>query len=142
MSAAVGEEAALHRPLHSGKAPFDKDTSRTVYVLVRTDLPLAQQAVQAIHAGMQATARFGGLSPDTRLALLAIGGSADLADWQDRLSNRGIPFTTFWEPDHGTGESALATPPLERHQGKAFARLPLWGSHDSRVPALPTALLT
>jgi len=121
--------------LHPGKAPFDKDTARTTYILVRTDLPLAQQAVQAIHAAMNATAAFGGLTDDTRLALLAIDDAASLAAWQQRLSARGIPYTTFWEPDHAIGESALATPPLDRQQGKAFARLPLW----SGAAPLPVA---
>lgn len=119
--------------LHPGKAPFDKEAARTSYILVRTDLPLAQQAVQAIHAAMSATAEFGGLEPDTRLALLAIEDAASLSAWQERLSGRGIPYTTFWEPDHAIGESALATPPLDRRQGKAFARLPLW-SGAARLP--------
>lgn len=124
----------VERTLHPGKAPFDPALAKTVYVLVRTDLSLAQQAVQACHAGMQAVARFGGLEPDTRLALLAIEGSEDLARWQRQLDNRGIPFTVFWEPDHNTGESALATPPLDERQGKAFARLPLWEGSPQGVP--------
>lgn len=120
--------------LHTGKAPFDKAAARTSYVLVRADLSLAQQAVQAIHAAMNAAAKFGGLSEDTRLALLTVQDSHELIVWQQRLSGRGIPYTTFWEPDHAIGESALATPPLDARQGKAFARLPLW-SGDA-VPAL------
>ena len=74
---AVPQEGPV-RPLHSGKAPFDKESARTTYVLVRTDLPLAQQAVQAIHAAMSATARFGGLADDTRLALLSVGSEGEL----------------------------------------------------------------
>lgn len=111
---------------HTGKAPFDPATARYVYVLVRTDLSPAQQGVQACHAAMAATDAFGGLTDDTRLALLAVDGPHDLQRWIERLDRKGLPFKAFWEPDRHTGWSALATAPIGRKEGRAFAGLKPW----------------
>lgn len=112
--------------LHPGKAPFDSATARYVYVLVRTDLSPAQQGVQACHAAMTATAAFGGLTHDTRLAMLAVDGPHELQRWIERLDRKDVPFKTFWEPDHNTGWSALATAPIGRKDGRVFAGLKPW----------------
>lgn len=95
------------------------------YLLVRTDLSLAQQMVQACHAGMGAAARFG--EPEhNHLALLAVRDETELGDWAERLRDTGIAFHAFYEPDDATGWTALATQPLTRGQGRALRRLPLW----------------
>lgn len=119
--------------LHPGKAPFDPATARYVYVLVRTDLSPAQQGVQACHASMAAIAAFGGLTDDTRLAMLAVDGPQALNAWIERLELKGLDFKAFWEPDHHTGWSALATAPIDRRQGRVFSGLRPW------TPLLPTA---
>lgn len=113
-------------PCMTGKQPFDKDLAHYIYILVRRDLSLAQQTVQAIHAGIAANHRFGGLKSDTRLALLAVESQTDLKHWMGRLEEKGIEFEPFFEPDHDTGWSALATSPITSKKARCFSKLPLW----------------
>ena len=113
-------------PAGSGKQPFDRASANYCYVIVRTDLPLEQQTVQAIHAAMAATATHGGLSADTRLALLAAKGLRELQDIAGRLERDGVEFSCFEEPDHGIGFSALATAPGPFAKFRCLKRLPLW----------------
>lgn len=113
-------------PAVSGKQPFDRASARYCHVLVRQDLPLAQQAVQAVHAAMACVHEHGGLSPGTRLVLLSVPDRPALLDWSQRLGERGIAHSLFEEPDHGIGASALATPPAPLAQRRLFGRLPLW----------------
>lgn len=109
-----------------GKQPFDRQAATYCYVAVRKDLPLAQQVVQAIHAAMAATADHGGLTPHTRLALLAVDDEAHLLALASRLGREGVAFSLFDEPDHGIGASALATAPGPHARFRALRRLPLW----------------
>ena len=124
MSAALLPPPAL--PAVSGKQPFDRAAARYCHVLVRQDLPLAQQAVQAIHAAMACVHEHGDLPPDTRLVLLAVPDQPSLLAWSSRLGERGIAHSLFEEPDHGIGPSALATPPAPLSQRRLLGRLPLW----------------
>lgn len=112
----------------AGKQPFDRKAVTYCYVLVRQDLSVEQQMVQAIHAAMAATANHGGLKTDTRLAVLAIKNQEQLLEWAGRLERQGIAFSMFEEPDHGIGPSALATAPGAYETFKALRRLPLWKS--------------
>lgn len=110
----------------SGKQPFDRASAQYCHVLVRTDLSLAQQAVQAIHAAMTCVSEHGGLTDETRLVLLAIPDQQSLLDWSDKLGARGIAHSLFEEPDHGIGSSALATAPGLLSERRCLGRLPLW----------------
>lgn len=112
----------------AGKQPFDRKAVTYCYVIVRQDLSLEQQMVQAIHAAMAATADHGGLKNDTRLAVVAVKNQAQLLEWAGRLERQGIAFSLFQEPDHGIGSSALATAPGAYETFKALRRLPLWKS--------------
>lgn len=115
-----------------GKVPFDRQQATYCHVLVRADIPLPQQAVQAIHAAMAATAAYGGLRGDTRLALLQVRDQDELLAYADRLADKGVAFALFDEPDYGMGASALATAPGPVAQGRCLSRLPLWaGQADS-----------
>ena len=115
-------------PVGGGKQPFDRHTALYSYVIVRTDLSAQQQTVQAIHAAMAATAHHGGLTDDTRLALLAARDQRQLYDIADALEREGIAFSLFEEPDHGIGASALATAPGPFARFRCLKRLPLWGA--------------
>ena len=126
MSTALSQIPRAPIPAPWGKQPFDRETAEYCHVLVRTDLSLPQQAVQAIHAAMAATAEHGGLRPDTRLALLAVPDQPSLLAWGQRLMAKGIAFSLFEEPDHGIGPSALATAPAPMAQRRCLQRLPLW----------------
>ena len=110
-----------------GKQAFDKDQALMSLVLIRTDLPLERQMVQACHAASMAGHRFPGWGEDTRMALLAASNEEDLMKACMRLEKLGIDFHIFHEPDHGIGYSALASAPIAWKQArKALPGSPLW----------------
>lgn len=113
-------------PAVAGKQPFDRSASPYCYVLVRTDLSVEQQMVQAIHAAMAAAAGPQGVPSETRLALLAVPDQDALLDHASRLHQAGVPFHLFEEPDHGIGASALATQPGPALRLPCLRRLPTW----------------
>lgn len=120
------QSPALPAAKGPGKQPFDRGSALYCHVLVRTDLSLAQQAVQAIHAAMACVGEHGGLTPDTRLVLLGVSGHDELIRWARRLTSQRIAYSLFEEPDHGIGPSALATRPGLLTERKGLGRLPLW----------------
>lgn len=109
-----------------GKQPFCREQAKYCYVLIREDLSPEQQTVQAIHAAMAATAEHGGLTPDTRLALLSVKDQSHLLTLAGKLEQSGAQFSLFEEPDHGIGFSALATAPGFHRDFRLLHRLPLW----------------
>lgn len=110
-----------------GKLAFDKDQARMSLVLIRKDLPIERQMVQACHAASMAGHRFGGWEEDTRMALLAANDEADLMRACERLERMGIDFHLFHEPDHGIGHSALVSAPIAwKDARKALRAYPLW----------------
>lgn len=110
----------------AGKQPFCREQAKYCYVLVRDDLTPEQQTVQAIHAAMAATAEHGGLTVDTRLALLSVKDQSQLLALAGKLEQQGARFSVFEEPDHGIGFSALATAPGFHKDFKLLHKLPLW----------------
>lgn len=96
-----------------------------MHILVRTDLPLADQCVQACHAGIRAGMRFAP-PDDCPLVLLGVPDRATLEDYALRAAHAGIARVIFDEPDDGMGHTALCTEPLTREAGRLFRRLPLW----------------
>lgn len=118
----------------SGKQPFNKDEASMSLVIIRTDITLAQQMVQACHAASMAGHRFDGWKDDTRMALLAAKDLETLAGAADRLSKAGIDFHEFFEPDHDIGISALASAPIPwKKATRALRHLPLWNQGGARV---------
>lgn len=84
-----------------------------MYVLVRTDLPPGQIAVQATHAAIEAARRF--LPPDSEhphLVLCGVPSAERLLAAADYLFRRSVRHTVFREPDRGNEPTALATEPL------------------------------
>lgn len=118
-----------------GKVAFDKQEARYVYVLIREDLTPAQQGVQAVHAAMSAIHKYGGLTEDTRLAMLSVRDAKALEGWLEKLGRRGVPHQAFFEPDHGIGWSSAATAPISAEQGKIFRSLRLWDPSRLSVSA-------
>jgi hypothetical protein len=96
------------------------------YILVRTDLSVEQQAVQACHAALEAGFLFQRPQDHPHLVLLQVTDERRLLAEQARLEVEGIQHAMFFEPDNATGYSALATAPLSREAGRAFRKLPLW----------------
>lgn len=124
----------------SKKQDFNRETAKYVYILVRTDLSIEQQSVQAIHAGMAATHKFKELSEDTRLALLAVPSEKELEGWMHKLTEKGIAFEPFFEPDYETGYSALATIPISSTQGRCMKSLNLWSPALTLKKEMPVYL--
>lgn len=113
----------LNTPSLPASSPSDAteglQDKHTIYVLVRTDISLEQQAVQAAHAAAEAARDH--YRPEHGIAsiiLLAVKDHADLHRARTKLHQRGIEHTLFHEPDFGMGDSALATRPLTSQERK------------------------
>lgn len=120
----------------NGKQAFDKDQALMSLVIVRTDIPLARQMVQACHASSMAGHHFDGWKDDTRMALLAADDEQTLMKACMRLERLGISYHLFHEPDHAIGHSALASAPIAWKQArKALPGLPLWTPCTEKIAA-------
>lgn len=100
---------------------------RTIYVFVRTDLPLEQQMVQAAHAAAEAgrlhyRAEHGVAS----LIVLAVPNKDALYRAATQLEALGIEHELFFEPDWKMGHSALGTRPLLDAERPLLRGYPLW----------------
>lgn len=107
----------------------------TIYILVRTDIDLHHQMVQAAHAAAEAGRRYYREHHGIASAiLLAVPDKAALLQARDRLSKKGIATEMFFEPDFGIGESALGTQPLTHAQRKHLMGFPLWRAPVLEMP--------
>jgi hypothetical protein len=95
-------------------------------VLVRTDIPLAQQVVQVSHACLEAGRRFDWPEEPCNLVVLAVPTQRDLQISVERACLAGIQIAVFDEPDDGLGITAACTEPLTDPLRRIFRRLPLW----------------
>ena len=99
----------------------------TVYVLVRSDISLAQQVVQASHAAAEMGRRF--YRPHHGIAsliVLTVPDKAALMAARRHLSLKAIAVELFFEPDFDIGESAMASEPVSDIQRRYFSSWPLW----------------
>ena len=98
------------------------------YVLVRTDIPLADQIVQVGHACMEAGFKFAKPDLPVNLVLLCVDSETQLLQELERMRLRGIQFALFNEPDDDMGFTAACTDPLQAHYRREFRNFPLWPS--------------
>lgn len=94
-------------------------------MVVRTDLTLPQQAVQACHAAQAAGVLFGA-NPHTSLVLCGVPSRLDLECVAEQMDYIGIPYATFREPDLGGEVTALATAPVTDGGRKRLRHLKPW----------------
>jgi hypothetical protein len=97
-----------------------------LYVLVRRDLSVPQQAVQAIHAAIEAARRF--LPKEAvhpHLVLCGVPDEPTLVREAERLEAFGIPIAKFHEPDRGNELTAIATAPLKGEDRRPMRRYKL-----------------
>ena len=82
-----------------------------MYVLVRRDLSVPQQAVQSAHAVWEAAKTFDAVEHPS---VILCGVKTEQSLWNARnyLSNAGIKFCDFTEPDIGDQLTAIATEPV------------------------------
>ncbi len=97
-----------------------------MYVLVRADLPLADQLVQAGHACLEAGREFAPPGPPCHLVMLSVPSRAALHAALARLALAGIRSTLFHEPDRDLGTTAACTEPVSGPHRRLFRRYPLW----------------
>lgn len=104
------------------------------YVLVRQDIALEQQMVQACHAALEAGFAFEAPEQTASLIVCTVQDQAALLAARERLQRYGIRTQLFFEPSWGMGYSALASEPLtQRKQRFALSTYPLFRA----LPAQP-----
>lgn len=96
-----------------------------MYVLVRTDLSVPQQCVQAAHAAIEATKRWPYTGDHPHLVVLGVPSEAKLLQALDRIRAAGIRAVPFIEPDIGHQTTAVATEPVGEDQRHHFRRYQL-----------------
>ena len=80
-----------------------------LYVLVRKDLPRNYQAVQAGHAVAEYLLHVPELPWDNgTLIYLGVRNEAELVSWGERLTNKGLRWFGFKEPDIGDQLTAIS----------------------------------
>lgn len=100
-----------------------------VYVLVRADIPLEQQAVQACHASLHVGYAEDEPSSPPNLVLLTVPSESRLLAVANDLDKQGLRYSLFNEPDGGMGFSALATRVIQSaKERRLFSAYPLFRS--------------
>jgi len=98
-----------------------------VYVLVRSDLTVPQQAVQSAHAVLEASRQ--GLIPagidHPNLVLCHVSGFTQLLDEAENLRALGVQLAVFNDSDHKFPSTALATEPIRGDRRRLFKRFRL-----------------
>jgi hypothetical protein len=79
-----------------------------LYVLIREDLSIAQQAVQAGHAVAEYLLKNKPCWNNNYLIYLNVANREKLNQWANKLDFLDIPFAIFKEPDIGNEETAIA----------------------------------
>jgi hypothetical protein len=105
---------------------MDERRALTPYVLVRTDIPLADQIVQVSHVCLQAGHRFNQPEPPCHLVLLSVPSETHLQSALVSVRMAGVRYTVFYEPDEQMGYTAACTEPLDSFYKRIFRRFPLW----------------
>lgn len=97
-----------------------------VYVLVRTDIPLADQIVQVGHACLEAGFKYQKPDEIVNLVVLRIDSEKELLIALEKISVKGINYALFHEPDDQMGFTAACTEPLDATYRREFHDFPLW----------------
>lgn len=95
-------------------------------MLVRTDIPLADQIVQVGHACLEAGFGFRKPVETVHLVVVCVESEAALLSAMERISLQGIQFAIFHEPDDQMGFTAACSEPLGTIYRRAFRHFPLW----------------
>jgi peptidyl-tRNA hydrolase len=105
-------------------------------VFIRTDIPLAQQIVQAnhatLHAGLLAGQSGHSYKQTPSIVLLQISNETKLLQAHERITSAGITCALFHEPDDDLGyvpsHTAFATIPVTEEHRAEFRQYKLWRS--------------
>lgn len=101
-------------------------TDSYIYTFIRNDLSPEQRIVQIGHACYEAGKRFEDVGI-SNLVLLHAENEMELEDIAYQLDMRGIDYYMFYEPDYGTGHTAICTRPItENRERKIFKTFELF----------------
>ncbi|MBY0548698.1 MAG: peptidyl-tRNA hydrolase [Candidatus Obscuribacterales bacterium] len=95
------------------------------YVVVRTDIAMADQMCQVAHAAADAGRMFC-IPADCNLVLLQVKDLAQLEKLAEQLREAELPHTVQDEPDDEMGHTALATAVVSLEQRRLFRKFRLW----------------
>ncbi len=96
-------------------------------MIIRKDLSIPQQLVQAAHAAHESGLHLCEDKSDINyLIALGVPDEERLTTFHKKLEDRGIKSILFREPDIGNEATALCTEPICGNGRKMFSRLPLW----------------
>ena len=90
------------------------------YTIIRTDLPIEQQIVQAAHSALEAGRELGTPPTTTHLILLEAKSEFALLRIADELKQQDIRFHLFFEPDDDRGYTSLTTEPLTDNEKRRY----------------------
>jgi hypothetical protein len=95
---------------------------------VRTDIPLAQQMVQASHAALEAGLKDNrSYSQTSSIIIFQIQSELELTEELEYIRSLGIVCAKFFEPYEDMGITAFATLPISEEYRPLFKKYTLWG---------------
>lgn len=125
---------ALLRQAYAGKygvplaelianVPAGPIAKQYTYIMVRSDLPVEQQIIQAAHAAYMARQRRR-IATAPHIVLGQAGTHAELQNWKAKFWRAGIPAIDFHDGDLGITAAFCTAPIPERDRG-AYQEFPL-----------------
>jgi hypothetical protein len=102
-------------------------------VLIRTDIPLADQIVQVGHTCLAAGWQFAQPAAPCHLVVLGVPTQARLLEQVAAAALAGIRCEVFTEPDDGLGATAACSEPVCGADRRCFRHLPLWQAPDAQA---------
>lgn len=112
------------------------------YIFLRTDIPLAQQLVQASHAALEAGLKDKHTySQTSSIIIFQIPDEETLKKELQYIQSLGIECASFYEPYEDMGITAFATLPITEDKRHYFKKYTLWGrSFKNENPELHSYL--
>lgn len=98
------------------------------YTFIRNDLPIEQQIVQAAHSAYEAGRDHNISTIPSHLVLLEAKSETALEKIANKLTEAGIKFSMFYEPDYNRGYTSITTEPLLHNDArrKLFSKFSLY----------------
>lgn len=96
-----------------------------VYVLIRTDIPQANQAAQIAHAALEAGFRFQRPALPIRIVVSGVPSESALLRGVAQIEAENIAVEVFHEPDYPKGYTAACTEPIADARRSVMRRFSL-----------------
>jgi hypothetical protein len=104
---------------------------------VRTDLPIAQHAVQSLHAALS-LASIIPIEGIPNVVYIGVPDVPALLRVKAKLEKHQIPKYCYEEPDYDYGFTAIATAPLDDEQRRPLRNYQVWKEGGSKTREEPT----